>query len=383
MARSTRFTVTADIVTAITSSVALEDVLANVAQRTAEALELWECDVYSYQAGASLATCLAIWAAEPDPGDAEWVGASVTLEEHPTFRRALRDQCMCAMNLADPNLPMADKERMEAWGEHSCLIVPLLFREEVIGGLHLIEKRHTRIFSARDRQLAATLAALAATAIENARLHASLEELAITDGLTGLYNHRHFYDAFAREVARAERYHLPLSLLMIDVDEFKSYNDRLGYRAGDELLRELARLLRRETREQVDVVARYGGDEVAIILPNTGQEGALTAGERLRASAAPLAPARIAEQSHTVSPPPTPGSESSSESARAVGERIRADVARDDFGSGEEPPLVTISVGVASLRECADAGTDLVERADQALYAAKRLGKNRVEVAES
>ena len=126
---------------------------------------------------------------------------------------------------------------MEAWGEHSCLIVPLLFRDEVIGGLQLIEKRHTRIFSARDRQLAATLAALAATAIENARLHASLEELAITDGLTGLYNHRHFYDSCAREVTRAERYHLPLSLLMIDVDEFKSYNDRLGHRAGDALLR--------------------------------------------------------------------------------------------------------------------------------------------------
>jgi len=170
---------------------------------------------------------------------------------------------------------------------------------------------------------------------------------------------------------------------MIDVDEFKSYNDRHGHRAGDELLRELARLLRRETREQVDVVARYGGDEVAIILPNTGAEGAVTAGERLRVSAAPLAGAEASDQLQSGSPPSASGSEGSSESARAVGERIRADVARDDFGSGHEPPLVTISVGVASLRECADAGTDLVERADQALYAAKRLGKNRVEVAES
>ena len=105
MARSTRFTVTADIVTAITSSVALEDVLANVAQRAAEALELWECDVYGYEAGATVATCLAVWAVEPDPGDAEWVGASVTLEEHPTFRRALRDRGMLAMNLDDPESP--------------------------------------------------------------------------------------------------------------------------------------------------------------------------------------------------------------------------------------------------------------------------------------
>ena len=382
MARATRFTVTADIVTAITSSVALDEVLANVAQRAAEALELWECDVYGYQAGASLATCLAIWAVQPDPGDADWVGASVSLEDQPTFRRALHDRVVLAMHLDDPNLPLADMQRMEAWGEHSCLIVPLLFRDEVIGGLHLIEKRHTRIFSGRDRQLAATLAALAATAIENARLHASLEELAITDGLTGLYNHRYFYESLAREVARAERYHQLLSLLMIDVDEFKGYNDRLGHRAGDELLRQLGGLLRRETREQVDVVARYGGDEVAIILPNTGAAGALTAGERLCASAAPLAAAGISEQPQTGSPPSNSGTEIGNEAAREVGERLRREIASDDFGTGDKPPLVTISVGVASLRECDDPGTDLVERADTALYAAKRLGKNCVEVAE-
>jgi transcriptional regulator with GAF, ATPase, and Fis domain len=138
LARSTRFTVTADIVAAITSSVALEEVLANVAQRTAEALELWECDVYSYQAGASLAICLAVWAVEPDPGDAEWVGASVALEDQPTLRHSLHDQSMAAMHLDDSNLPLADRERMEAWGERSCLIVPLLFRDEVIGCLQLI-----------------------------------------------------------------------------------------------------------------------------------------------------------------------------------------------------------------------------------------------------
>ena len=106
--------------------------------------------------------------------------------------------------------------------------------------------------------------------------------IAITDGLTGLYNHRHFYERLAQEVKRALRYDLPLSLLMIDIDDFKLFNDRLGHPSGDALLRALADVLMAETRQQVDIVARYGGEEFAILLPSTGAVGATSAGRRLR-----------------------------------------------------------------------------------------------------
>ena len=114
-----------------------------------------------------------------------------------------------------------------------------------------------------------TLAALVAVAIENARLFGRVEQLAVTDGLTGLCNHRHFFERLAEEVARAKRYELALSMLMIDIDDFKAYNDALGHPCGDALLRALADVLLSQTRRQVDLVARYGGEEFAVILPST------------------------------------------------------------------------------------------------------------------
>ena len=243
MAKSSRLTVTAEIVSAITSSLVLDEVLASIAHRTCEVLELWECDIYGWVSPQEEAACLAVWALEPEPGDEDWVGGRLRLTEHPTFRRVLHEGRLLAAYLADPGLPAADRARMEAWGERSCLLVPLIFKGEVIGCLQLIEKRHTRLFSERDRQLATTLAALAAVAIQNARLYGGLEALAITDGVTALFNHRHFHERLAAEVARANRYGLALSLLLIDIDGFKDYNDRYGHPAGDALLRALGALL--------------------------------------------------------------------------------------------------------------------------------------------
>jgi diguanylate cyclase (GGDEF)-like protein/PAS domain S-box-containing protein len=161
---------------------------------------------------------------------------------------------------------------------------------------------------------------------------AKVELQSLTDGLTGLNNRSAFDQKFEEEFTRAKRYSLPLSILLMDVDRFKSFNDSFGHIAGDELLQTLARLLN-ATARTTDFVARYGGEEFVVILPNTAGEGALLMGERFR-SAVETMPV-IKRQ-------------------------------------------VTISVGVATVTPHIDDGRTLLEAADQALYKAKQSGRNRV-----
>ncbi len=376
-----RFSITAEIVAAISSSLVLEEVLATVAERIAGAFDVWECGIYEYRAADGLAVAQALWTRAPHPGDEGWVGSAPTPEEQPVLYQVLRERRVIEATVDDPDLPAGERTAMEYWEEKSCLYVPLLSKERVIGCLELVEKRSVRRFTEPEFELAGTLAALAAVTIENARLSGSVERLAITDGLTGLYNHRYFYDRLAQEVARAERYGLPLSLLMLDVDDFKLFNDRFGHRAGDALLRDLGRLLVSHTRDRVDFVARYGGEEFTIILPSTGSDGAARLGARLRDA---VQTGEIEREAAAAAP--APGGDQGDagiDAAQAVGERIRRDVERESFGSDARPPVVTVSVGVAGLGEQAATVDGLVEQADRSMYRAKELGKNRVEVARS
>jgi diguanylate cyclase (GGDEF)-like protein len=194
-------------------------------------------------------------------------------------------------------------------------------------------------FGEETTKLAEWLSSQAAIALENARLHDIVQWQAITDELTGLVNRRRFLDALHSEIARGQRLGGRLSVVLSDLDDFKLINDRFGHHAGDDVLMAFAELLRAHGRD-VDVAARLGGEEFAVLLPETGLEGASAVAERLRRS--------LAEQ------------------------RIR-------IGDAVEV-TVTASFGVAELEE-GQSVDNLLRAADTALYRAKELGKNRVEAA--
>jgi diguanylate cyclase (GGDEF)-like protein len=164
------------------------------------------------------------------------------------------------------------------------------------------------------------------------------ERLAVTDGLTGLFNHRYFQDRLERSLGRARELSQPLTLLMIDIDYFKQYNDLNGHIAGDVALRELAAILRRSVKRE-DVVARYGGEEFAMVLLNTEKD-----------------------------------------SGGKVAERLRREVESVDFPNQQVLPggHLTISIGLATSPQDGAERAGLIARADQALYCAKRAGRNRV-----
>jgi diguanylate cyclase (GGDEF)-like protein len=194
-------------------------------------------------------------------------------------------------------------------------------------------------FSDETMKLAEWLSSQAAIALENARLHDIVQFQAITDELTGLVNRRRFLDALRSEITRGQRLGGPLSVVLADLDGFKLVNDRFGHHAGDEVLIAFADLLRAHGRD-MDVAARLGGEEFAILLPETGLDGARAVADRLRGSLAGL---------------------------------------RIPLGVGESV-TVTASFGVAELAE-SQSVDGLLRAADSALYRAKEHGKNRVELA--
>ncbi len=223
-------------------------------------------------------------------------------------------------------------------GLRSLLCLPLTVRGRCIGVMTLYH-RQPRNYEPEELRFLSTFAGTVSIAVDNTRLYGEQTRLAVTDGLTGLYNHKHFHEALAAEVNRARRYGHPISLLLVDIDRFKAYNDAWGHQAGDALLRTLAGIFKAAAREN-DLVARYGGEEFAIILPQTDKRQATALAKRL---------CRTVER------------------RRCKGEEI--------LPGGR----LTISLGVAAYPEDGVQAADLVGRADQALYRAKNLGRNQVQ----
>jgi diguanylate cyclase (GGDEF)-like protein len=219
----------------------------------------------------------------------------------------------------------------------SVIAVPLIGQDRVLGAL-LLYSTSPSAFSERELAYFTAVGKQLGIALDNATLHRRATELSYHDAVTGLFNRRYLEEALETEIRRAQRYDLPLSLNMIDIDHFKRYNDAHGHTRGDEALRLVAHRLRENTRT-ADIVARYGGEEFVVILPTTTKAHARLVAEKLR----------VAIASTTV-----------------------------DDGSGEDTHL-TISVGVSTFPTDAATATGLLQAADAALYAAKDLGRDRVE----
>ena len=216
------------------------------------------------------------------------------------------------------------------------LLYPVMVQDRLLGVVQWARPVGSP-FSSEDIARLEVLVPQAAVALENARIRQEMHRLAATDGLTGLWNHRKMHELLRVEMRRSTRYHRALSVLMLDVDSFKTFNDTYGHPQGDQLLRNIAVILQAGVRT-VDFVGRYGGEEFLVILPETTKDDACRMAERIRSDVEAQAVVTIADK----------------------------------------PVRRTVSVGVASYPEDALSPAELVQRADEALYRAKRSGKNCV-----
>ena len=224
----------------------------------------------------------------------------------------------------------------------SFISLPLKADHQVLGVINVTDKlAEMEVFTDVDLRYLSLLAHQTVTQIANIRLCEKLSSLAVTDALTGIFNHRFFQEGLNVEILRAQRYKHNLSLIIFDIDGFKSYNDRYGHLEGDRVLKNVAQEIRKNVR-QVDIICRYGGDEFVVILPSTHAKGAKFVAEKVRNSVATLDLLNV--ESHKV---------------------IR----------------VTLSGGVAEFKEGMKK-EQLLNLADRALYSAKSEGKNKIRVSE-
>lgn len=217
------------------------------------------------------------------------------------------------------------------------LSVPLTMQGRVEGILCVLNKTNHQPFSPGDIDTLSTLAVHAGIAIDNVRFMEKIEQQAVTDSLTGLYNHMEFQNCLSKEVKLSHSYDKGFSLLLLDLDHFKTVNDTYGHQVGDMVLKEIAETIRRCLRA-VDKVFRYGGEEFAVILPGVKPD-----------------------------------------TARNIAERIRQTVADSSYRVGQDQAVkITVSIGITSLPHDTLQRDEMIHRADQALYSAKRAGRNRV-----
>ncbi|MEN8127652.1 MAG: sensor domain-containing diguanylate cyclase [Planctomycetota bacterium] len=236
-----------------------------------------------------------------------------------------------------PNIHNTQRFFSENYQTKACIIAPLICHGRVVGVLNLSDKSDGETFTKDEIAVVELFRQLIGASIGNVSLFEKTQRQAKTDGLTGMLNHRMFYETLEIELRRTQRYGGKLSVIMVDIDNLKPINDNYGHRAGDMAIKQIARRIGACIR-QIDIAARYGGDEFAIILPNTSLNDAVVVAERMvnMTTGTPM----LWEQ-HRI--------------------------------------LLSISVGVGQYNGEKSAG-DVAKTTDRALYAAKQAGKGRVHV---
>jgi diguanylate cyclase (GGDEF)-like protein len=268
----------------------------------------------------------------------------LSLNKYPEIEEALLNKKpVIIRDITSDPLMTSVRDIIAPLGIRSILVMPIIFKEKVIGTLFLRTSRTQREFSENEIRLLKTISDVSANTLYNAFLFSQiedektrLEKLAITDYLTGIYNIRYFYHRIIEEFSRSERYALSISCLMLDIDFFKKINDSYGHKTGDAVLKEFAQLLRKHVRKS-DVLARYGGEEFIVMLPQTPVDGAI-----------------------------------------AEAERIRNAIKFNKFKSLKNQTGITVSIGISVFPNSKIKTHDeLISASDDALYEAKKSGRDR------
>ncbi|UCE46609.1 MAG: sensor domain-containing diguanylate cyclase [Phycisphaerales bacterium] len=269
----------------------------------------------------------------------------VSLNQNPTppMVMAVRSKELILVPDIDVHQKPIIRKSQRAFAENyrtkNCAIVPLLCQDRVVGVLNLADKTDGGFFDSGDIALIELFSQLVGASIGNIRLFEKIQHQATTDGLTGLANHKTFYEILEKELWRSRRFGGRISLIMVDIDNLKIINDAYGHRAGDTVIREISRRIK-ECVRQIDIAARYGGDEFAVILLNTDLSDAIIVAERM----------------------------------------VEAVAKRPASWNKQQIPL-SISVGLGQY-DAENTPEDITSRSDKALYRAKQAGKNTVRVFE-
>ena len=241
----------------------------------------------------------------------------------------------------DLEFPTISKSKLGRYQSKSFLIVPLKSQSETIGVINITERENNRVFTEEDLKIFSLINPLIVLQIERIRLLEQIENLSNFDSLTALFNHRYFQERLSQEIDRVQRYRRPCSLIIIDIDDFQEYNENYGYMMGDRVLVQMANIIRSNLRK-VDIACRYAGEELVVILPDTGLKQAAFIAEKLI-------------------------------------DKIKGSV----FIERRDSPLVmtklTVSIGVAEYN-IKDTKEEFIQKVRSALEEAKRRGKDRIYV---